>query len=449
MNHSTEKNRAIVRRYTEQPERIPDSVRDRIEAAWDGEPVQLYALADLSPSLTIAHTWVALGPTRVAVAHPDGRIDHIDRDRIRAVEERPGLSATQIYLVGDPDQPALAALRYSYRQQNAVGAIAFVLKQALEDNRIDHDAPDEFYAAAVAKPVRDAQGSVVKNRLSVLWRLVSYIRPYRGQFLLGVFAAVALTVLMLVPPTLTRDIIDGTVTPYTRGEIDLATAQRQGWILIGVLVAVFVVREFFLWIRLRTLSMMGEWVARDLRRNLYDHLHKLSVSFFSRNQTGSIVSRVSSDTDRIWDFIAFGLAEILFGTILIAGLGIRLVTLDWQLGLILILPVPLLFLLLYWMGRKLHRVFTRIWQKWSEMTATVSDTVPGIRVVQAFDQSDRERERFSQRNDRVLDEALLVHRIWTSHWPLMYLGLSLLTVAVWVWFFGDFHGNMLSFPCRN
>lgn len=432
MNLSTEKNRAIVRRYTEQPVRIPDAVRDRIEASWNGEPVQLYALADLSPRLEIAHTWVALGPTRVAVAHPVGRIDHIERDRIRAVEERPGLSATQLYLVGDPDQPALAALRYSYRQQNAVGAIAFVLKQALEDNRIDHDAPDDFYAAAVAQPVRDAQGTVVKNRLSVLWRLVSYIRPYKGPFLLGVFAAVALTVLMLVPPTLTRDIIDGTVTPHTRGEIDLATAQRQGWILVGVLVAVFVVREFFLWIRLRTLSMMGEWVARDLRRNLYDHLHKLSVSFFSRNQTGSIVSRVSSDTDRIWDFIAFGLAEILFGTILIAGLGIRLVTLDWQLGLILILPVPLLFLLLYWMGRKLHRVFTRIWQKWSEMTATVADTVPGIRVVQAFDQGDRERQRFSARNDRVLDEALLVHRIWTSHWPLMYLGLSLLTVAVWV-----------------
>ncbi len=432
MSFPTEKNRAIVRRYTEQPERMPDAVRGRIEAAWDGEPVQLYALADLSPRLEIAHTWVALGPSRVAVAHADGRIDHIERDRIRAVEERSGLSATQLYLVGDPDQPALAALRYSYRQQNAVGAIAFVLKQALEHNRIDHDAPDDFYAAAVAQPVRDAQGTVVKNRLSVLWRLVSYIRPYKGQFLLGVFAAVALTVLMLVPPTLTRDIIDGTVTPYTRGEIDLATAQRQGWVLVGILVAVFVVREFFLWIRLRTLSMMGEWVARDLRRNLYDHLHKLSVSFFSRNQTGSIVSRVSSDTDRIWDFIAFGLAEILFGTILIVGLGIRLVTLDWQLGLILILPVPLLFLLLYWMGRKLHRVFTRIWQKWSEMTATVSDTVPGIRVVQAFDQGDRERERFSSRNDRVLDEALLVHRIWTSHWPLMYLGLSLLTVAVWV-----------------
>ncbi|KAF0093485.1 MAG: ATP-binding cassette subfamily B bacterial [Puniceicoccaceae bacterium 5H] len=423
----------MLRAYTDQPEVMPAELRRRIEEGWGGAPVMLYGLLDLDPQLGQTERWVALGPRQLALTNGEGAIQYVKRDHIHHVEEHPGLSATTLILVGeDTRQPALATLRYSYRQQNAVGAIAFVLKQALDGNTIRYEGdPDALYADAIAKPNRDAQATVVQNQSSVLRRLAGFAKPYWRNLALGLFGAIGLTAMMLIPPFLTRHIIDGVVMPATQGDITGEEALNQGLWLAGILLGTFIIREFFLWLRLNQLSILGEYIARDLRRTLYDHLHRLSVSFFSRHQTGSIISRVSSDTDRIWDFIAFGVAELLFGLTLMLGLAGVLLYLDWQLGLILVLPMPLLFLLLYWMGRKLHRVFLRIWQRWSEMTSTVSDTMPGIRVVQAFDQSDYERARFHQRNDKVFEEATRIHRIWTSHWPLIYLGVNILIVAVW------------------
>ncbi|MDP0500337.1 MAG: ABC transporter ATP-binding protein [Verrucomicrobiota bacterium JB022] len=423
----------MLRAYTDQPEAMPAELKARIEEGWGGEPVMLYGLLDLDEHLHQTERWVAMSEHQLAVVGAEGDIRFIQRAKIGKVEEHTGLSATTLILVGkDPAQPALATLRYSFRQQNAVGAIAFVLKQALEGHRIHYEGdPDSLYADAVAKPNRDAQATVAQNQASVLRRLAGFAKPYWRNLALGLLGAIGLTAMMLVPPYLTRHIIDDVVTPATQGDITTNEALRQGWWLAGILLGTYLIREFFLWLRLNQLSILGEYIARDLRRTLYDHLHRLSVSFFSRHQTGSIISRVSSDTDRIWDFIAFGVAELLFGLTLMAGLGIILLYLDWQLGLILVLPMPLLFLLLWWMGRKLHRVFLRIWQRWSEMTSTVSDTMPGIRVVQAFDQSDYERARFHQRNDKVFEEARRVHQIWTSHWPLIYLGVNILIVVVW------------------
>jgi ATP-binding cassette subfamily B protein len=432
MKDRLSQNRALLRRYTNQPEALPGNVRQVVETAWKSEPIQLYGLADLDAGMRLAETWLLLGPSAVAVVAPDGRAKFIDRSEIKAVEERPSLSGTTLLLLGEPDEPALATVRYSHRQQNAMGAIAFVLKQALEDNTIATDeSADALYADAVSQPIREAQGMVVTHKLSVLWRLIGFIKPYRRRFALGVAGAVCLTALMLVPPLLTQRIIDHAVIPSLEGALDPVAAVNMGLRLLAILFVVFVLREIFLFIRLRTLSVIGEYVARDLRRTIYDHIHRLSVSFFSRHQTGSIISRVTSDTDRIWDFIAFGLAEMIFGVILMLGLSIVLLWLDWQLGLILVLPVPLLFGLLYYMGRKMHGIFLRIWQKWSEMTATVGDAVPGIRVVLAFNQGQRERRRFGDRNDAVTEEAVSVHRVWTTHWPIIYFGVNLMVIAVW------------------
>ncbi len=90
------------------------------------------------------------------------------------------------------------------------------------------------------------------------------------------------------------------------------------------------------------MSVLGEYVARDLRGELYTYLQKLSLDFYSKKQTGSIIGRVSSDTDRLWDFIAFGVVEVAISVISLLGLGSVLIYLDWRLDLEMTLPVPLL-----------------------------------------------------------------------------------------------------------
>ena len=123
MLETHEKNREIIRRYTDQPECLPIELRRRIEAAWADEPVQLYALADLDARMRLAESWVALGPDRVAVARRAGtgawEIDHVRRDRVRAVRDAPGLSGGVLTLLGEPDEPALMRVRFTHRQRRA------------------------------------------------------------------------------------------------------------------------------------------------------------------------------------------------------------------------------------------------------------------------------------------------------------------------------------------
>ncbi|MFC1601907.1 ABC transporter ATP-binding protein [Candidatus Sumerlaeota bacterium] len=173
-------------------------------------------------------------------------------------------------------------------------------------------------------------------------------------------------------------------------------------------------------------------MARDLRTELYAHLQTLSLSFYSSKQTGSIISRVSNDSDRLWDFIALGVIEVTISIIMLLGLGGVLLWMDWRLGLIMTLPVPLIIFSFRVHGRTLRKYFLRVWRKWSLMTAVLSDTIPGMRVVKAFNQEDREVERFNKRNEDVLVETNTVHTIWTRFWPLLVLGLNAMNVGVWI-----------------
>jgi ATP-binding cassette subfamily B protein len=196
--------------------------------------------------------------------------------------------------------------------------------------------------------------------------------------------------------------------------------------------ALYVVRQLAAHVRLRLMAVLGEWVARDLRAELYEHVQRLSLSFFSRKKTGSLITRVTSDTDRLWDFVAFGVVDVSLSVVMLVGLGVVLLALDWRLGLAMVAPVPAFCWLIYRHGERLNDRFIRAWRKWSRVTDVLSDTIPGIRVVKAFNQEAREIARFAERNDDTTDENNEIHRIWTTFWPALMLAVHATTVVVWV-----------------
>jgi ATP-binding cassette subfamily B protein len=116
---------------------------------------------------------------------------------------------------------------------------------------------------------------------------------------------------------------------------------------------------------------------------------------------------------------------------MLIGLGAVLLTLDWRLGLVMTLPVPVLCWMIYRHGESLEGSFIRAWRKWSRVTDVLSDTIPGIRVVKAFNQEQREIERFAERNEDVTEQFNEVHRKWTTFWPLLMLCVHTTTVVVW------------------
>ncbi|MHC4252196.1 MAG: ABC transporter transmembrane domain-containing protein, partial [Planctomycetota bacterium] len=429
-------NETTVARYTDQPARMPEEVREALERAWGGRPVELYALADLDASMRLARTWVALGPEHVALAaeREGERVPEVasfERSRVTGTRTAPGLSCNVTTILGDAGEAPLAVLRYTHRQRRAIENITFVLEQGLEGRRVPGVDADEVYAGAVAEPVRSAQASVNVNKLSVLWRLLGYLRPYRRRVAIGLGAAAVMTSLALVPPYLTGYLIDKVFRPYQAGTLAHAEARRAAWIVLAVIAGIYLLREACGWVRLRTMSILGEDVARDLRTEVYEHLQELSLGYYSRMKTGSIISRVTSDTDRLWHFIALGVVEVSLASVMLVGLATVLILLDWRLGLVMVVPVPLLLGALVRHSGVMRRIFLRAWRKWSGLTGLVADSVGGVRVVKAFHQEERQKARFNATNDDAAAEFRKIHVVWTGFWPRLMIAFRGLIIVVW------------------
>ena len=426
----------IVARYTDQPTRLPLKLRAQIEASWGDKPVQLYALADLDGSMRLAEIWIALGPDRVAIAHrrdADGwDMYSFERSRIQQIREAPGLSGSVVSFLALPDEPALAVLRYTHRQSRAVENIKFVLRERLKGRIVQSGDPDAEYAEGVAGPIKEAQALVAGNKMSVIWRLLGYLEPYRRRVLLGMAAAALITLVSLIPPYLAGYLIDRVVRPVQDGTMSIGSGATIAWIAVSAMALVYLVRQAGALVRLRMMSVLGEFVARDLRTEMYEHLQRLSLSFFSRKKTGSLITRVSSDTDRLWEFLAFGVVDVSLSAVMLIGLGAVLISLDWKLGLIMTIPVPAFCWMIFLHGERINRIFLRAWRKWSKVTDVLSDTIPGMRVVKAFNQEDREKARFNERNRDATDEVNRIHYTWTTFWPALMLAVHATTVAVWV-----------------
>ena len=429
-------NREIISRYIGEPASLPNDLRAALARAWNGEPVQLYALADLDHTLKLEQQWLALGASHVAIARavPDGTwtIESVERSRVRSLRDVPGLSANTLLILGDDGAAPLLVVRYTQRQRAAVENVRFVLDEALTGRSVTLDDADRVYADAVARPVRDAQALVAGRQSAVMLRLLRYLVPYRRQVIIGLSAAAVVTLASLLPPYLAGYLIDRVVRPTQEGRLTVDVARRLAWVAVGAMALLHVVRQAAAHLRLKLMSTLGELVARDLRAELYAHIQRSSLAFFSRKKTGSLISRVTADTDRLWEFIAFGVVDVSLSLVMLAGLGAVLLTLDWRLGLVMTLPVPAFCWLIYRHGESLNGLFIRTWRKWSRVTDILSDTIPGIRVVKAFNQETREIDRFVVRNDDVTDEINNIHALWTRFWPGLMLAVHATTVLVWV-----------------
>jgi ATP-binding cassette, subfamily B, bacterial len=431
--------RDIIARYTDQPSRLPDALRRAIVPPGQAtSEILAYALADLDERLSFGHTWLVLSASHVVVApsevEDDGHLLRIPRSDIAKVDLATGLSChvLRVYGSSDASTAPLLELRFTHRQRRSMEGLAFLLEQVTKGIPLQTRDADLAYVESVAQPIREAQALVSTRRLAVVWRLLSYLKPYRNRVVWGMSAATLVTLLALVPPFLTGYLVDRVIRPVQSGELKAADVVHVAWLAVLGIAVVQAVSKLCIWLRLRLLAVVGELVARDLRDELFAHLQRLSMSFYSRKKTGSLITRVSSDTDRIWEFLAFGVVEVSLALVSLFGLSAVLISLDLRLGLVMAIPVPLMCLAIHLHGNGMQRMFTRVWRKWSRLTDVLSDTIPGMRVVKAFNQGSREKGRFSERNADVVGEFNRVHASWTGFWPGLMLALEVTILSVWV-----------------
>ena len=318
------------------------------------------------------------------------------------------------------------------------------LKQGIDDNE---DADD-----SELEP--DAPLSAVTESFA---RLLRFTKPHARMMLLGFVLTLLGSFFAVVPMPLLGEVMDKVLMPFAlatyakpddllneRSSVvkpinDAAIIQAERlraipaarWYLLAFAGAV-VLSWLIGWCRIYVLAWVSERVAADLRNQTYAHLQRLSLEFFGGKRTGDLISRIDTDTDRICYFIAVHLTDFASDVVMLLLIGSYVIWQDTWLGIVTLLPLPLIGWLVHGVRSRLRSGFIAGSRAWSEMTNVLADTIPGIRVVKAFAQEQREIERFQARNDQVFKTNNHVNKLWSAFSPLLALLSDFGLLLIWV-----------------
>lgn len=318
----------------------------------------------------------------------------------------------------------VAELPYSRQKQTKL-AMSRLLHRIKK--RVEHDTDPDL-----SPPADEGELDVdlERARPAVLLRLLEVAQPYRWRIRWAMVLTATLGAVMVLPAWLTKYVIDGAINPQTTG--GMTGGERVGALLFwsGLYVAAVAAQATMFGVRLRLLSFVGTRVARDLREKVYAHLHRLSMRYFGKHRTGSLITRVTSDTDRLWDFIVFGSVDYARNILMMVAATFVMFFVNWKLALIALAPVPFVAALTWWKSHVMIRKFSRLWTYWSRLTAVVGDTIPGVKVVKAFAAEKRETDRFNRRNDQFSEDEYETIKVWVGLQPVVMVTMMISRVLI-------------------
>ena len=261
-----------------------------------------------------------------------------------------------------------------------------------------------------------------------LFRLWRFARPYQGRLLIGFVLTLLGTAAGLVPPYLTGPILDDILIPYqeTRHIDNTLVAMYLGGLLGSALFA-----WLLNWLRTYILALVSERIGSDLRTATYEHLMRLSLEYFGGKRTGDLMSRIGSGTDRICVFLSLHLLDFATDVIMLLMIAAFLVRENAMLALVTLAPLPFIAWMIHVVRDRLRNGFEKIDRVWGEVTNVLADTIPGIRVVKAFAQEQREANRFHEANRHNLMVNDRLNKVWSLFSPTVSLLTDIGMLVVW------------------
>ena len=229
-----------------------------------------------------------------------------------------------------------------------------------------------------------------------LRKMMGYYKPYLNIFWADMFFATVSAMIALVIPLVVR-YVTNTLIYKSEDEI------LRGLIHIGIFLVVLLIIDFFSRFYIGNYGhVMGAKMEYDMRSEIFDHMQKLSFSFYDDAKVGQLMSRITSDLFDITELLHHGPENIILSVLKIVGALIILLNINGYLALAAFIILPFMFLFAYKMNKKMRAAFKRNRVKIAEINAQIEDNLSGIRVVKSFSNEDVENAKFKVGNDGFL-----------------------------------------------
>jgi ATP-binding cassette subfamily B protein len=276
----------------------------------------------------------------------------------------------------------------------------------------------------------------MKNKIRISYLL----RPHWPRLSIALVAVLGETITDLLEPWPLKIVFDYVLAskpmPQWLGSVVAPLGQSKGAILefaalaVIAIAAVGALSTFF---EQYLTTSVGQWVMHDLRRTLYHHIQRLSLTYHDHKKTGDLISTATSDIDSVQDFISSVLLGMVVNTLTLVGMLAVMFYLNWRFALIAISVAPVLFVVVYGFTRRIKQASRAVRKKEGEVVSVVQEVLSSIRVVKAFSREDYEQERFEKQSLESVETALRARSLKAKLAPIVQVVVAVGTSMV-LWY---------------
>ncbi len=435
---SEERSPGNVTTPLQDPFALPEAAQDQIrQLLAPGEDLQYGVEADMVLPGRFGTAWLIATDRRLAVLRPNGETPHTEVEvpleqalRLRTREGQ-GSSLLEVHTA----DAAIPLLRYTDARRDAVDEVVERIQGLIgapEDEDEAESGEDQEESARkqtkpcprCGKPVQRTLGicpDCVDRRMllvRLLQRTARYWKPITISFVMAIIATAA----DLYQAPLQMYLVDH-VIPGRR--LDLL------WNVILVLLGIRVANALLGATRQYLMSWLGERVTFDLRGELYEHLQRLGVSYYDQKETGWIMDRVTSDTTNLQDFMTDAMQRAALNALTLLIIAAYMFHMHPLLAALSLFPAPIVCVMSARFMKRTHKIWHWAYRRRSHLFSLLSNVLPGVRVVKAFVQEDRERDRFSQRSQNYMDANINAARQFATFNRSTAFVMALSSLAIW------------------
>ncbi|MDB5075056.1 MAG: transporter related, partial [Chloroflexi bacterium] len=267
-------------------------------------------------------------------------------------------------------------------------------------------------------------GTLANRRL--VRRLGGLVRPHFRRLALAALCQVISTLAYLALPFIIRLLSDSVFIHH-----DITSLNQIALLLF----ALVIVSAAFAFVRGYLLSYIGGRIVADLRMQLYQHLHRLSISFYDSRRVGDLMSRLTSDTTLVQTVVTENLVSFGQHVLTLIGVVVLLLLLDWRLALITLVLAPLMTFLGMLVGRKTRRLSQQTQARNGQANIVLEETLSAPRIVKAFGRERFEASRYGEQVETAFEIGLATARLRSAFEATVFT-LSSISIAAVLWFGG-------------
>ncbi|NNG65849.1 ABC transporter ATP-binding protein [Caldanaerobacter subterraneus] len=266
----------------------------------------------------------------------------------------------------------------------------------------------------------------------IMKRLLTYAKPYWFYILIGVIAILLVTVSNLLRPYLVQQAIDNYINnPHISKEQAIQGVIRIGSLYIVIITVAFLINYGQVYL----IQYTGQKIIFNLRQQIFEHLQKLSLSFFDRNPVGRLVTRVTNDTDTLNEMYTSVITNLFNDVFIIAGIVIAMVSYNLKLAFIALSTTPLILTGMYIYRKLASQAYRLVRVRLARINAFLSEHISGMKIVQLFVTENKKMEEFKKINKEYYDANMKQLTIFAIFRPSMDVIYSL-TLALLIWYGG-------------